>query len=213
MKTLFFAAVLVGVAVYKFEAGPFAHAQTVEQASKNLARTEMNLRTAANSTVASANAMKQEQSSPERASSLPKELQEFDLNTKRLTTQRDNLNKDLDDYAAAYQQKLQAFDAENAAIVDEATKRTIAALRRELEQTVQDSLTVGRATLMRLDAVLAKGADLQHAAKCVLIAEELDNHGKEMDAQLKAATDQARSYTTITNTLLARLNTAAASTN
>jgi hypothetical protein len=75
---------------------------------------------------------------------------------------------------------------------------------------MNECIMTAKATLDNLDTVPAKGADLQHAAKCVLIAAELHTHGQDVDAQLKTAREQARDHGKVTNGLLARINTALA---
>jgi hypothetical protein len=210
MKTLILLAVIfvpIAYVIDTLRAPGTVRAQTVEQASANLSKTERDLRTTAASTGAQANAIKQGLASPDH-SQLPSELQDFNRSTQRLVTLRADLGKDISTYQAACNEKLDTFDQERAAITDAQTQRSMNVLRRHTEQDMNERLAAARATLDHLDTVIAKGADLEHAAKCVLIAEELHTHGTDIDAQLKTAKEQAATYAKVTNGLLARINTA-----
>jgi hypothetical protein len=75
---------------------------------------------------------------------------------------------------------------------------------------MSERLEHAQATLDGLDAVLAKGSDLQHAAKCVLIADDLHTNGEDLNRQLAQAKQDADQYATTTNALLARITNALA---
>jgi ABC-type transporter Mla subunit MlaD len=83
-------------------------------------------------------------------------------------------------------------------------------LRRRTQEDINERISNAKATLDQLDTVLAKGNDLQHAAKCVLIADSLHQHGEEIDQTLRQAKTTATQYTATTNGLLARINHALA---
>ena len=68
-------------------------------------------------------------------------------------------------------------------------------------------LTTSRSALDGLQLVLAQGGDLQHAARCVTLADELQVQGTDLEAQVQRAKDQAASYARVSNTLLAKLTT------
>jgi hypothetical protein len=83
-------------------------------------------------------------------------------------------------------------------------------LRRQTEEDMNDRLSTARETLDYLDTVINQGASLQHAAKCVLIADELQNHAQNLDQQVQAAKQAANNYANTTTNLLARINVALA---
>jgi hypothetical protein len=211
MKTLVFLGVflvpIVGIVNY-LSSPSVAHAQPMERASANLQQTQQQLRTAATKATNQVQSIQQGLTSPEPGKELPKELQDFNTTTIRLTKLREDLGRDITEYQTAYNTQLERFDQERAAITDPSTARSMMTLRRHTEQDTTERLEAARATLEHLDSVIAKGADLAHAAKCVLIAEELHTHGTDLDTQLKTAKDQATAYASMTNGLLSRINTA-----
>ena len=208
MKTLAvcFILALAVSGVYYAAASP----PTVEAATNNLAHTEADLKSATIDTRAQAAQLMAGLAAPDRQTALPQELQEFNRSTDRLLTLRDQLQKDIDEYQAAYNAKIAEFDQENASINDAATQRGMTTLRRRAEQDMTERIGAARGTIDQLGTVLAKGSDLQHAAKCVLIADGLHAQGEELDNQITAAKQAATQYATTTSGLLARISQALA---
>jgi hypothetical protein len=186
------------------------HAQTVEQASGKLVKTERDLRNAAEAANNDAAIISQGLSSRDRTTALPKELEDFTLSTQRLVSLRSDLEHDIGAYETAYQSQLVTFDQERSAITDASTLRSMDVLRRHTEQDMHERIMKAKAALGNLDNVLAKGSDLQHAAKCVLIAQDVHAHGEDLDNQLKATWEQAADYRTVTTSLLDRIHQAIA---
>jgi len=208
MKTFMLLAVIVlpvGYVVSSLSAPRPVRAQTVEEANATITKTERDLRTTATSTATQAAGIQQGLSSSNHAG-LANELQDFNRLNDHLMNLRAELAKDIDEYKTAYTDKLAAFDLERSCITDPATQRSMDVLRRHTEQDMNERVMAAKATLEQLDNVLTKGADLEHAAKCIIIAEELQTHGQDVDAQLKAAKEQANNYAKLTNNLLARIN-------
>jgi len=145
---------------------------------------------------------------PDRATTLPKELEEFTTSTERLCSLREHLTNDIREYETTSQEHLALFDNERALINDPITTRSMATLRRHTEEDANDRVTNARATLEQLSTVLTKGADLQHAARCVLLAETFHEQGTTLDTSLRTAKEQATLYASVTNGLLARINNA-----
>lgn len=183
-------------------------AASMEAATKNLDHAQMDLRQNATSARAEASAIGKTVEQPGQAPALPSELQEFGRTTDRLTSQRERLRQAIEDYKTAYTAKLAEFDKERAAITNPATQRSMNVLRRHTEDDMTERISNATATLDQLDTALAQGADLQHAAHCVLIATDLHSHGEDLDQQLRDAKTQATTYAATTTTLLARINQA-----
>ncbi len=137
-------------------------------------------------------------------------MQEFGKSTERLLDLREQLVGDSNTYETAAAAKLAEFDNESNTIADPATKRSMCALRKRTQEDINERIATTRATIKQLDAVLTKGNDLQHAAKCVLIADSLHQHGEDIDQTLQQAKTAATQYAATTNTLLARINRALA---
>ena len=55
--------------------------------------------------------------------------------------------------------------------------------------------------------MLRQGNDVAHAAKCVMLADELHTSTARIDDERRRATEEANSYTTMTNDLLTKLTT------
>ncbi|MBS1874318.1 MAG: hypothetical protein JSU00_13970 [Acidobacteria bacterium] len=88
---------------------------------------------------------------PAKNGTLPEELESFTRSTQRLTSLRERLRKDIEDYQHAYTAKLAAFDQERAQINDTTTQRTITNLRRHTEDDLRERLENANATLEALD--------------------------------------------------------------
>jgi hypothetical protein len=212
MKTLSILALVgvVGITLTHVIAPTPVRADNVMIASKQLATTEHDLKDAVTTTRAQAGTVAQGLDQPNREDALPTELQEFNHTTERLIALRETLRRDIDTYQTAATTKLAEFAKEQAAITDEATQRSMCSLRRHTEDDIKERLDNARNTLDQLDTVLAKGNDLGHAAKCVLIADSLHQHGEDVDQQLQQARTTAAQYATTTGNLLARINHAIA---
>ncbi|HEY4360271.1 MAG TPA: hypothetical protein VGN17_04860 [Bryobacteraceae bacterium] len=198
------------VAITQFTNPSTVRAQTVEAATNNLKRDQNDLRETATMTRAQASQLSRDVENPDKNAALPTELQAFDRTTERLKTLRERLGNDIEDYKTTYTAKLATFDQERAQITNPATQRSINTLRRHTEDDMNERLQNATGTLDTLDRVLAQGADLQHAAQCVLIANDLHTTGNDLDTQLKDAKTQANAYAATTTSLLARINTALA---
>jgi len=179
---------------------------SVEAASNAVASTETKLKDAATTTRDQAKQLSDGLAAPDRERALPQQLEDFNRSTERLLTLRDNLRKDIDDYKTAYNTKLGEFDQERNQIADPSTQRTITSLRRQTEQDMSERINNAQATLDHLDTVITQGTSLQHAAKCIMIADELHQHGTDLDQQLQATQQAANTYASTTSSLLARIN-------
>lgn len=197
---------LLGVGVH----GVLNSPPSVEASTSALHRTETEIRETAKETNAQAAVVGKTVERPENAPALPGELQSFTKGTDRLLRLRGELCRDLKQYEETAAAKLASFDEQASQVKDEKTVRSLAVLRRRTQEDVRERLANGQAVLEQLDLVLAKGSDLQHAAKAVLIAGDLHDHGLEIDETLKAAKTDAGQYEATTNSLLARLATALA---
>lgn len=179
---------------------------SVEAASNSVASTETKLKDVATNTREQAKQLANHLNTPDRETALPQELDDFNRSTERLLTLRENLRKDIDDYKTAYNTKLAEFDQERKQIADPSTQRTITTLRRQTEQDMTERINNAQATLDRLDAVITQGTSLQHAAKCIIIADDLHQHGTDLDQQLQLTQQAANTYASTTTGLLARIN-------
>jgi chromosome segregation ATPase len=210
MKTIgAFALIALALLGVRYVASPLSvSAASMEGATKNLNHAQSDMRQAATTARAQATAISTTLDHPDQTPALPNELQDFTRTTDRLTTQRERLRQAIDDYKTAYNAKLLEFDKERAQISNPSTQRSMNVLRRHTESDMNDRLQNATATLDQLDTVLSQGADLQHAAQCVIIANDLHNHGEDLDNQLRDAKTQATTYAATTTSLLARINQA-----
>jgi len=183
---------------------PSVHA--MDQASSNLTRTENNLKSAVSTTVRRAQVV--EQRADGNRTALPAALQDFTLSTQRLASLRENLAHDITAYEEARAKKMDEFTKELGDIKDEGTRRAMENLRRHAEEQAAERLALARAALTGLDDTLAQGADLQHAARCVMLADEFNTQGEDLDATVRQAKTQASSYAAVTSDLLARITRA-----
>jgi len=184
-------------------------AQDVDQANAALAKTEHRLADEVTTSTETAQALEQDFSSPDK---LPAELTEFAKTTERLRQLSEDLGKDVTAYETATTTKLAEFDGELKAIKDSSTRRHVERLRAKAQRQAAERLQTSRSALDDLQLVLAQGGDLQHAAKCVQLADELHIQGNDLDAQVRRAKDQAAAYARLSNTLLAKLTTPAENT-
>jgi predicted nucleic acid-binding Zn-ribbon protein len=198
----------VGIVFNRLSDSSLAHAQTVEAATNAIKRDQKELRETATMTRAQATQLGTDLDRQHAA--LPSELEDFNRSTQRLTTLREHLRADIADYQSAYTTRLAEFDTERAQITNPTTQRTIAVLRRHTDDDMNERVQNANSTLDTLDNVLAQGSDLQHAAQCVIIANDLHTNGEDLDQQLKEAKTTANTYATTTTNLLARINTALA---
>ena len=181
-----------------------AHAQSVDQATQELARTETALRTGITTTNEKAKALQDHLTTPD-TKSLPSDVEEFLNTTARLSRLRDELRERITDLDTATTRTLVAFDQERASITDPVTRRAMTGLRAQARQQSAARLSQARAALDHLGRVLDQGQDVAHAARCVQLAEELNQHNAALDETVQRATDEAATYTTMTTDLLARL--------
>ena len=183
---------------------------SVKAASTAMSNAQAAIKDAASMTNAQAAQVTRALDSPDRATALPSELQAFTKNTEHLTALRNDLCRDRDAYQAAADAKIASFDHEAGNVADDRSGRALQRLRRRTEQDIQERLANAQSVIDELDAVLAKGSDLQHTANAVLIADDLRSHGEELDHQLATARRDAAQYAATTNALLARITTALA---
>jgi hypothetical protein len=182
-----------------------AHAQSVEQASNKLAKTETQLAAAVTKSAAGATAVTAELQPGQTG--LTGQLQEFGRTNDRLKQLREELTKDIASFEEARASKLATLDLELQAIKDTTTRRQMERLRTRAVHLVTERLSSARATLDTLQLVLAQGEDLTHAAKVVQLAEDLTVQSQDLAAQVQRAKDQASQYAKLTTMLLASLTT------
>jgi hypothetical protein len=181
-----------------------ARAQSVEQASAKLSKTEAQLASAVTKSATGAVAVTQELQNPSQPG-LTGQLTEFGRTNDRLKQLQDELSKDIGSFEEARAAKLATLDAELLAIKDTTTRRQMERLRTRAVHQVTERLTAAKATLDTLQLVLAQGEDLTHAAKVVQLAEDLTVQSQDLAAQVQRAKDQATQYAKLTTTLLASL--------
>lgn len=179
-------------------------AQSVDDANKHLAKTEERLANEVGKSNQAATAVVTDLNTPER---LPAELTEFGRTTQRLQTLSQDLSKDIASYETATTAKLGEFDNELKLIKDAGTRRHLERVRGKAQRQAAERLHAARSALDSLHLVLSQGTDLQHAAKSVQLADELQLHGNDLERQVQQAKDQATSYARLSNTLLAKLTT------
>jgi hypothetical protein len=177
-----------------------ARAQSVEEASATLDKTEQRLATTVGKSNAAARRL-----DPDHPENLPAELQEFTHTTTQLLDLKEELGRDITEYDRARTEKLAAFAQELSAIKDPTTRRPLERLRSRLHRQTTEQLTTARSVLAELNQVLAQGNDLGHAAACITIAADLENHGNDLNAQAATAKAQASAYARTTSNLLASL--------
>jgi 23S rRNA maturation mini-RNase III len=190
---------IVGHAIFPTE----VRAQTVEQASAKLARTENQLAKEVSKSATGAAAVTAELQPGQQG--LPQQLQEFGRTNDRLKQLQEELSKDIGSFEEARAAKLATLDTELQAIKDTTTRRQMERLRTRALHQVTERLATARATLDTLQLVLAQGEDLTHAAKVVQLAEDLTVQSQDLAAQVQRAKDQASAYAKLTTTLLASL--------
>jgi len=88
--------------------------------------------------------------------------------------------QDIASYDAARNSKLADLDNELKQIKDASTRRHMERLRTRAQHQTTEALQNAQAALASLESVLAQGTDLQHAAKCVQIADELQLQGQTL---------------------------------
>jgi hypothetical protein len=196
--------ILIGKSIF----APSAQAESADTAYNALARTENDLRKTVASAAAKARRLQERLGSEDRHTALPKDVEEFLDTTHRLDALRHDLTADIARLAAASNRTLIAFDHERAAITDPITRHAMTALRTQARQQTTDRLKQARKALNLLTRVLIQGSDVAHAAHCVQLAQELNTSGQTLEERIRAATEEARRYATLTNDLLGRLTTA-----
>lgn len=182
-------------------------ALAMERATSNLARTETALQTVVGSTASKAQFIEQHVESGDRTV-LPPALQEFALASQRLAGLREHLTGDLAAYNDARAKKLDEFDKQLASIHDAGTQRAMEQLRRQVEEQSTERAALARSALLGVEAAIAQGADLQHAARCVMLADEFHVQGQELDTQVRQARAQAVRYQAVTADLLSHITNA-----
>jgi hypothetical protein len=193
--------------------GPgMVRAQSVEQANQRLEQTEHQVAIEVTKSATSAKALATDFESADGQDRLPAELAEFVRSTDRLRQLQADLEKDINNYDTARTAKLVEFDTELKLIKDNGTRRHMERLRARSQRHTTEQLQNARTALDTLAAVLNQGTDLQHAAKCVQLADELQLQGNDLATQVVRAKEQIATYNRLSNTLLAKLttNTAAA---
>ncbi len=183
-----------------------AHAQSVEQASAKMAKTETQLAKEVTKSATGAVGVVQELQTPGQPG-LAGQLQEFGRSNDRLKQLREELSKDIGSFEEARTAKLATLDLELQAIKDTTTRRQMERLRTRALHQVTERLTTAKATLDTLQLVLAQGEDLTHAAKVVQLAEDLTVQAQDLTAQVGRVQDQASAYAKLATTLLATLTT------
>ena len=198
------ALVVIGNAVFVPSS---AHAQSVEEAGKRLAKTEERLASEVAKSAAGAAAVSSELQVPGQPG-LPQQLLEFGRSNDRLQQLQAELAKDIGVFEEARTAKLALLGAELQAIKNPTTRRQMERLRTRALHQVTERLAGARAALDGLHLVLAQGEDLTHAAKCVQLAEDLTVQSQDLAAQVQRATEQATQYAKLTTVLLASLTVA-----
>jgi hypothetical protein len=179
-----------------------ARAQNVERAATAMSTTEERIATQVGKSAASAKAVEQELATPDQ---LPQELTEFGRTTGRLRQLSQDLANDIGAYETAHAATMAEFDQQLQAIKDQGTRRHMDRLRTRAQRQATEQIQAARSALDTLQTVLAQGADLQHAARCVQLADELRVHADELATQVATAKDQATAYARLSTTLLAKL--------
>jgi hypothetical protein len=132
---------------------------------------------------------------------------DFIATTQRLTTLRERLLADIAAYHTAATDALKSFDEEAQHIQDPAITNNMATLRRKTEEDQLYRERDAGQTITLLDDVLRKGADLQHATNCLMIATSLHTQGEGLDTHIAQARQTPTEYEKTTNTLVARIGT------
>lgn len=179
-------------------------AQSIETAEQDLARTEGALRDTASKTNQQAKTLHDHLATTDDRV-IPADVTEFLKTTRRLERLRDELREDITRLDAATKHTLARFDQERAAITDPITRTAMRALRTQARQEASERLAQAQEALDQLGRVLVQGNDVAHAARCVMLAEELNTTSTALNEHLRRATEQATAYTTMTNDLLGRL--------
>jgi hypothetical protein len=179
-------------------------APTVEQASAALATTERQLAVVVTKSTITSRDLDQGLDTP---LGISQELQDFDRTTAGLERLLAELDKEIRAYDAARTEKMAAFNHELQAINSPATRRHVEHLRARASATTARRLTRSRSTLTALHALIERGADVQHAARCVQLAHDLDVQGSDLRAQVQFTRHQVVAYARLTTTLLANLTT------
>lgn len=184
-----------------------ASAQSVEHANQRLEQTEQKLAAEVTKSAQSAKALANDLETTDGPDRLPTELAEFVRSTDRLRQLQADLEKDISNYDVARTAKLAEFDVELKLIKDNNTRRHMERLRARSQRHTTEQLQNARTALDTLQAVLNQGSDLQHAAKCVQLADELQLQGNDLSNQVQRAKEQVATYNRLSNTLLAKLTT------
>jgi hypothetical protein len=181
-------------------------APTVEQASAALANTERQLADVVTKSTSTSRALDHRLGTPQ---SLSQELQDFDRTSQRLEGLLGELGREIAAYDAAGTEKMAVFNQELAAIKDPTTRRRLEHLHARAEAKIVRRLARSRAAFAGLQTVVGRGADVQHAARCVQIAHDLEVQGSDLRAQVQFTRRQVMEYARLTTTLLAALTRSA----
>lgn len=207
MKMKLVAAALGAVAIISlvtFLALP-PRASAMDETRTNLTRTEEQLHTTLGTAATKVQTLQQHLAAPDPTQALANDLEEFTRSTQRLTILRGTLAKDIREFDTARVDSMNEFTTEVGNISDAVTRRAMEHLRQEADEEATAHLALARETLASLDQVIAQGADLHHAGRCVMIADEMHGDGEEFASSVRQAKAQASSYAQRTNELLARV--------
>jgi hypothetical protein len=196
---------LCGVLIVAAIASNVLSQPSIAAATKNITSTTSKVEQAAVSSSEKASALGAAISSND--ASLQERLKEFERSTNRLNRLDNDLQIDLGAYQNAAISALQRFDEQAQGIKDPGMLQKMQLLRQQAEQEQNALMTSATETLALLHNVLAKGNDLQRAANCVIIANELHNEQARMHGELMDARRAANEYQSTTNALLARIST------
>jgi hypothetical protein len=209
-KIIIAAAVVLSIGVLVRTFSTPGRAQNVEQATERLDKTEHQLSAEVKDSNNTAKDVATDLTDGQDR--LPGALAEFGKSTQRLHELRAELAKDIASYDAARNSKLADLDNELKQIKDASTRRHMERLRTRAQHQTTEALQNAQAALASLESVLAQGTDLQHAAKCVQIADELQLQGTDLTNQVQRAKEHVATYSRLSNNLLAQLTTTTTTT-
>lgn len=181
-------------------------AQAVEQATEHLQKTEHELSAEVKDSTNNANNVANDLNT-DGQDRLPAALAEFGRSTQRLHELHAELAKDISNYDAARTSKLADLNTELQQIKDSGTRRHMERLRTRAQRQTTEAIQNAQNALAALEGVLAQGTDLQHAARCVQLADELQLQGNDLATQVERAKEHVATYNRLTNNLLAQLTT------
>jgi chromosome segregation ATPase len=206
VKTIAIVLLILVTAVIVCHAVLGQSAATVEQAGAALSATEHQLTDAVTKSAATLGAIDQGLATPQ---GLSQELQEFDRAAQQLERLVGELDREIAAFDTARTEKMTEFNDEFDAIASAPIRHHLEHLRARANASAARRLAHSRAILTRLQTVVTRGADVQHAARCLHIAHDLDVQGSDLRDQVQFTRQQAAEYARLTTTLLAALTHAA----